>query len=83
LGESFDTRQFLRDWKDKGEWLFALGVVAAGLERGGNFDAAADKEISEALKELNIPKEELLRYVRNNRRELLRFLDSSKERPAI
>jgi hypothetical protein len=77
LGESFDTKKFLNEWKEKGEWLFALGVVAAGLEREGNFDSAADEEISAALDELNISKDELHRYVKRNRRKLLRFLDSS------
>jgi hypothetical protein len=77
LGESFDTKKFLLEWKEKGEWLFALGVVAAGLEREGNFDAAADEEISAALEELKIPKDELRKYVKKNRRKLLRFLDSS------
>jgi hypothetical protein len=79
LGESFDTKKFLNEWKEKGEWLFALGVVSAGLEREGNFDAAAAEEISSALRELNISKEELRKYVKRNRRKLLRFLDSSKE----
>lgn len=79
MGESFDTKKFLDAWKEKGEWLFALGVVTAGLERKGNFDSAAAKEVSAALKELNISHEELRRYVKRNRRKLLRFLDSSKE----
>jgi len=81
LGESFDTKRFLDTWKEKGEWLFALGVVTAGLEREGNFNAPANEEISAALRELNISEEELHRYVKKNRRKLLRFLDSSTEQP--
>lgn len=77
MGESFDTKKFLNEWREKGEWLFALGVVTAGLEREGNFDAAAEEEISAALDELKISKDELHRYVKRNRRKLLRFLDSS------
>jgi hypothetical protein len=77
LGESFDTKKFLLEWKEKGEWLFALGVVTAGLEREGNFDTAAAEEISAALEELKMSKDELRAYVKKNRRKLLRFLDSS------
>ena len=79
MGESFDTKRFLDTWKEKGEWLFALGAVTAGLEREGNYDTAAAEEISAALRELNLSKEELQRYVKRNRRKLLRFLDSSKD----
>lgn len=82
MSEPFDTRQFLdrlknKKLKDKNEWLFALGVVAAGLEREGNLDAAANEEISAALKELKVSEEELHVYLKENRGELLRFLDSS------
>lgn len=81
MSEPFDTRQFLDRWKDKklkdkNEWLFALGVVAAGLEREGNLDAAANEEISAALKELKVSEKELRGYLKENRRKLLRFLDS-------
>lgn len=81
MSEPFDTRQFLDRWKDKklkdkNEWLFALGVVAAGLEREGNLDAAANEEISAALKELKVSEKELHVYLKENRRKLLRFLDS-------
>lgn len=81
MSEPFDTRQFLdrlknKKLKDKNEWLFALGVVAAGLEREGNLDAAANEEISAALKELKVSEEELRGYLKENRRKLLRFLDS-------
>lgn len=83
MSEPFDTRQFLDRWKDKklkdkNEWLFALGVVAAGLEREGNLDAAANEEISAALKELKVSEKELRGYLKENRRKLLRFLDSPK-----
>lgn len=83
MSEPFDTRQFLdrlknKKLKDKNEWLFALGVVAAGLEREGNLDAAANEEISAALKELKVSEEELRGYLKENRRKLLRFLDSPK-----
>ena len=81
MSEPFDSRRFLdrlkdRKLKDKKEWLFALGVVAAGLEREGYLDAAANEEIFAALKELNIPEKELRGYLKKNRMELLRFLDS-------
>lgn len=86
MSEPFDTRQFLdrlknkklknKKLKDKKEWLFALGVVAAGLEREGNLDAAANEEISAALKELKVSEKELRGYLKENRRKLLRFLDS-------
>lgn len=81
MSEPFDTRQFLdrlknKKLKDKNEWLFALGVVAAGLEREGNLDAAANEEISAALKELKVSEKELRGYLKENRRKLLRFLDS-------
>ena len=82
MSEPFDTRQFLdrlknKKLKDKNEWLFALGVVAAGLEREGNLDSAANEEISAALKELKVSEKELRGYLKENRGELLRFLDSS------
>ncbi len=76
MSESFDTRKFLRQWKEKDERLFTLGVVAAGLEREGAFDEAARLEIAETLRELNLSEEELRAYLKKNRDELLRFLDS-------
>jgi hypothetical protein len=81
LSESFDTRKFLRRWKEKDERLFTLGVVAAGLEREGNLDAAARREISEALKELDLSEEELRAYLKKNHGELLRFLDCGESSP--
>jgi hypothetical protein len=80
LSESFDSRKFLGQWekkkKDKSEWLFALAAVCVGLEREGNLDSKAEKEISTALRECEIPEKELDNYMRENRAEILRFLDS-------
>ncbi len=78
MSEPFDTRQFLdrlknKKLKDKNEWLFALGVVAAGLEREGNVDAAANEEVSTALKELKVSAGELHVSLKENRRALRRF----------
>jgi len=78
LSESFDTRKFLSQWKEKKEWLFALGAVTVGLEREGNFDADAEEEIATGLAELGISEKEFRDYVEENRGELLRFLDSSR-----
>ncbi len=79
MTKTFDSKEFLQNWKqrkEKEEWLFAIGVVKAGLEREGNLDEAAEKEIALALQELNLSAQELQEYVQQNRRELLRFLDS-------
>lgn len=84
MQEKFDTRKFLEGWKarkDKQEWLFAIAVVRAGLEREGHLDEAAEQEIKEALGEFNISAEELEDYLENNRDKLLRFLDSSPRHP--
>jgi uncharacterized protein YbcC (UPF0753/DUF2309 family) len=80
--KAFDTREFLEKWKqgrEKEEWLFAVAVVKAGLEREGNLDEAAEKEIDAALEEFQISREEFGRYLRKHRKRLLQFLDS---RPA-
>ena len=82
MSKTFDSREFLQNWKqrkEKEEWLFAMAVVKAGLEREGNFDHAAEEEISTALKELDISSEELEQYLEKNRDRLLRFLDSYTE----
>ena len=79
MSDAFDSREFIRQWKDKEEWLFALAVAATGLERENNLDAAAEGEISEALKEFNISEKDLRGYMKKNRREILRFLDSSRQ----
>ena len=79
MSEAFDSREFVRQWKDKEEWLFALAVVTTGLERENNLDAAAKREISEALEEFNISEQDLRMYMQQNRREILRFLDSSAQ----
>ena len=79
MSEAFDSREFVRQWKEKGEWLFALAVVTTGLERENNLDAAAKREISEALEEFNISEQDLRMYMQQNRREILRFLDSSAQ----
>lgn len=78
--QKFDTRKFLERWKerkDKDEWLFAIAVVKAGLEREGHLDATASEEIAQALRQFDISEEELEDYLQNNRDKLLRFLDSS------
>ena len=79
MRKTFDSRKFVRRWKrgkDKKEWLFALAAVKAGLQREGNLDETAEKEIAHALDELDISAEELRRYLDKNRAEVLRFLDS-------
>jgi hypothetical protein len=67
--------QELRQRKEKEEWLFAIAVVKAGLEREGNWDTSAEKEIAEALAECRITPEEFDEYLKKNRTKLLRFLD--------
>ena len=82
LRKAFDSRKFIQRWKrgkDKKEWLFALAIVKAGLQREGNLDETAEKEIARALDELNISAEELRRYLDRNRAEVLRLLDSRPE----
>ncbi len=82
VSKAFDSRKFLRRWrkrKDREEWLFAIAVVKAGLEREHNLNASAEEEIAAALDELDISVEELHRYLEENRTELLRFLDSNPE----
>lgn len=79
MSTSFDSKKFVERWKqrkEKEEWLFALAVVKAGLEREGNLDEAAKEEIAAARKAFNISAEELDDYMRKNRKKLLRFLDS-------
>ena len=79
MRKAFDSRKFIQRWKrgkDKKEWLFALAIVKAGLQREGNLDERAEKEIARALDELNISAEELRRYLDGNRAEVLRLLDS-------
>lgn len=79
MSKAFDSSNFLKQWKRKKEQLFALAVVRAGLERQGNLDAAAEQEISAALKEFDISEKEFRKYLQKNRRQLLRFLDSRPE----
>ena len=79
MTKAFDSKEFLRDWKqrkEKEEWLFAIAIVKAGLEREGNLDEAAEKEIASALQEFDISPQVLQEYLQQNRRKLLRFLDS-------
>ena len=79
MRKAFDSRKFIQRWKrgkDKKEWLFALAIVKAGLQREGNLDERAEKEITRALDELNISAEELRGYLDRNRAEVLRLLDS-------
>ncbi len=82
MAKTFDSKAFVNLWKqrkEEEEWLFALAVVVAGLEREGNLDRAAEEEIAAACSELNIPEDALRDYLKKNRRKLLRFLDSSPE----
>ena len=79
MGKTFDSKKFLERWKQrkrKEEWLFALAIVKAGLEREGNLDQKAEQEIEAALRELDISPETLQDYLEKNRAKLLRFLDS-------
>lgn len=79
LTETFDSKEFLDRWKrrkGKEEWLFAVAVVKAGLEREGNLDEEAKRQIATALNEFGISADELQEYLEKNRRKLLRFLDS-------
>ena len=79
MRKAFNSRKFIQRWKrgkDKKAWLFALAIVKAGLQREGNLDERAEKEIARALDELNISAEELRRYLDRNRTEVLRLLDS-------
>lgn len=81
MSKAFNSKEFLERWrqeKDKEEWLFAVAVVKAGLEREGNLDEEAEQEIAAALEEFNIEQEELGEYLKKNRGALLRFLDSGK-----
>ena len=80
MGKTFDSRKFLERWKQrkgKEEWLFAIAIVRAGLEREGNLDEEAEKEIEAALRELDISPKTLQGYLEKNRERLLRFLDSN------
>ncbi len=82
MSKAFNSREFLERWrqlKDKEEWLFAVAVVKAGLEREGNLDEEAEREIAAALNEFNIEPEELGEYLKKNRGALLRFLDSRRD----
>ena len=82
VSKAFDSKKFLGRWrkrKDREEWLFAIAIVKAGLERESNLDAAAEEELATALDELDISAEELHRYLEENRSKLLRFLDSHPE----
>lgn len=79
MTEAFDSTEFLERWKQrrgKEEWLFAVAVVKAGLEREGNLDEEAEEQIATALEEFGISADELQEYLEKNRRKLLRFLDS-------
>jgi len=67
----------LRKRKEKEEWLFAIAVARAGLEREGHWNISAEKEIAKALTEFQIAPEELEEYLKKNRRRILRFLDRS------
>jgi hypothetical protein len=80
VSKAFDSKEFLARWKgqrEKEEWLFAIAVVEAGLEREGNLDEKAEREIAEALREFDITRDELDHYLSGHRDELLRFLDSN------
>ena len=80
MGKAFDSKEFLerrKQQKDKDEWLFAIAVVKAGLERTGNLDKKAEHEIAEALQQFDIKPDELDDYLTRHRNELLRFLDSN------
>ena len=82
MGKGFDSKEFLEQWKqqkEKEEWLFAIAIVRAGLEREGNLDKEAEQEITAALAELNIGEDELRDYLEENRSKLLRFIDSGTE----
>jgi hypothetical protein len=82
LSKIFDSKKFLERWKQQREqedWLFAVAIVKAGLEREGNLDEEAENEIAAALEEFKIEKDELNEYLKKNRSELLRFLDSEPE----
>jgi uncharacterized protein YbcC (UPF0753/DUF2309 family) len=79
LTEAFDSTEFLERWRQrrgKEEWLFAVAVVKAGLEREGNLDEEAEEQIATALEEFGISADELQEYLEKNREKLLRFLDS-------
>jgi hypothetical protein len=82
LKRTFDTKNFLRKWierkenKEKEEWLFAIAIVKAGLEREGNFDLAAQEEIASALRRFRIASDEFEEYLEENRYILLRLLES-------
>ncbi len=79
MKKPYDGKRLLEELKlhkDKQEWLFALGVVKAGLEREGNLDAAAEQELSDALVACGLTQKELRDYLKKNRRKLLDFLDS-------
>jgi hypothetical protein len=78
VSKAFNSKEFLERWKqqkEKEEWLFAVAIVKAGLERAGNLDEDAEHEIAAALEELDIGDKELSEYLEKNRRKLLRFLD--------
>ncbi len=79
MTEAFDSREFLESWKQrkgKEEWLFAVAVVKAGLEREDNLDEDAEEQIATALEEFGISSDELQEYLDKNREKLLQFLDS-------
>ena len=82
MSKVFDSKKFLERWKqqrEKEDWLFAVAVVKAGLEREGNLDEKDEKEIKTAIEEFDIEEDELEEYLKKNRGELLRFLDSEPE----
>lgn len=82
MSKIFDSKKFLERWKqqrEKEDWLFAVAVVKAGLEREGNLDEKAQKEIADALEEFELEEDKLNEYLKKNRSELLRFLDSGPE----
>lgn len=79
LSGALDKSKFLEAWRqrqEKEQWLFAVAVVKAGLEREGNYDSAAREELSAALDEFDISPQELDEYLEENRVKLLQFLSS-------
>jgi hypothetical protein len=81
MAKLYDGKRLLRELrkkKEKEEWLFSIAVIKAGLEREGNLDAAAERELADALSQFDLTADELEDYLKKNRRKLLRFLDSSR-----
>jgi hypothetical protein len=81
MARLYDGRRLLRELrqkKEKEEWLFSIAVVKAGLEREGNLDAAAERELADALARFDLTPDELEDYLEKNRGKLLQFLDSSR-----